>query len=114
MNLRLDSDGDLMIDKGTVRCSGNDFVAQLIKNRLKTLLGEWKLDNSIGIPWFTHLLRKNYSLDDIYGWIYKEVAATDGVKDIKFLKLVVNYERKLFVIFEVTSDYGTINNQVEV
>lgn len=115
MNLKLNADGDLAIDKGTERVSGTAYVGQLISNRLKTLKGEWGLDRSIGLPWFTEMLRHGFNLDHIYSVLAKAIRETYGVRSLDFLQL--NTEpatRKLHVTFKVTSEFGPIETSVEV
>lgn len=52
--------GDLELKHGDFLLCGDDkqAIAQAISVRLKTLAGEWFLDESIGIPYLTHILGK--------------------------------------------------------
>ena len=114
MNLKLNDEGDLIIDKGAVRCSGNEFIAQVIKTRFKTILGEWQLNLSVGLPWFDRLLGRNYSLDEIYAWAYKVLQETEGVQRVVAVQVMVLPERKARILFEVATMYGALRNSVEV
>lgn len=115
MNLKLNSGGDLEIGRGTVRVSGQAYVGQLISNRLKTIKGEWALNRTIGVPWFTDLLTHNYNLELIHSWIYKTLVETPNVTKVNNLVLAVDStDRKLLVQFEVESTYGTVTDTIGV
>lgn len=115
MNLKLDSSGDLVIDKGAGRVSGTEYVAQLIANRLKTLKGEWALDTSIGLPWYTDMLKRNPDVSFIYQTILTAIRNTYGVVDVTFLQLRTDpHNRKLYVDFKVSSLFGPVQNVMEV
>lgn len=114
-NLKLGSNNDLIIDRGAVRTSGLDYTAQLVSNRLKTLYGEWQLNRTIGLPWFTDLLRHSYNKDLIYGWVSKVVLSTPNVTGLSNLVLGIDKPtRTLIIYFEVTTIYGNTEGKVEV
>jgi hypothetical protein len=114
MNLELDSSGDLVIDKGVKFIRGNAAVAQLISNRLKTILGEWEINKTIGLPWFTDLLRHNPNMNLIYSWIMRIISETEGVIKVDVLQLVRTNDRKLHVGFKVETIYGPVTSNTEV
>lgn len=115
MNLKLDSSGDIIVGRGVSRVEGTEYIAQLTKNKLKTVLGEWELNKKIGIPWFDELLVHNYQLDTIYNWISKTILSTKEVKSLESLILRVDRrERKLFATFRATSTYGGISVTTDV
>lgn len=115
MNLKLGSDGDLVINRGAETVSGQQLVAQLIGNRLKTIKGEWSLNTTIGVPWFTDLLIHTYDLELVHSWIYKTLASTPYVTNVNNLVLAVDSQgRKLLVSFEVSSLYGNIIRTIGV
>lgn len=114
MNLKLDDNGDLVINKGAGRLSGIAYVAQLISNRLKTIKGEWELDRNDGLPWFTDMLKYNPDMSYIYTLILNAITNTYGVTSVDFLQLNRLPNRTLSVSFRVTSKYGLIDNTVEV
>lgn len=60
MDLKLDTNGDLDVtDNEMTLVTGYDAIAQHLKIRLKTFMGEWFLDTRIGIPYFQEFLIKN-------------------------------------------------------
>ncbi len=64
MDFQLDADtNDLVLVGGDiVLASGLQAVAQRIKDRLQTFLGEWFLDRDFGPPYLDDVLIKNPSL----------------------------------------------------
>lgn len=115
MNLKLDSDGDLIVGRGAARVSGAAYVGQLIANKLKTLYGEWQLNQTIGLPWFTDLLRHNYNEGLIFNWVHKTLSEVEYVTSVDSLELgVVKSERTLLISFTVSTIYGSVTNEVEV
>lgn len=115
MNLKLGTDGDLSIGRGAARTSGTEYVGQLLSNKLKTLYGEWELNKTIGLPWFSDLLTHNYNAGLIYNWVYKTLSECEYVVSVDNLTLgVVKDERQLFIYFEVTSLYGPLSKEVKL
>lgn len=115
MNLKLDSNNDLCIDRGAVRTRGLPYIAQLIKCKLQTIKGEWELNRTIGIPWFDDLLKHDYNLDLIYSWIHKTLLSVDGVTAVDDILLAVDtHERKLVVGFVVSTIYGSLSKTTKV
>lgn len=114
-NLKLDGKGDIIIGRGTERTSGLNYTSQLIGNRLKTLYGEWVLNKTIGIPWYTDILKHNYDLNLTYNWISRTLLNTPNVTGVVFLELVADKaSRILYVNFTVSTIYGELTNKVEV
>lgn len=115
MNLKLDSSGDLEIGRGAARTDGVEYTAQLVGNRLKTIKGDWELNKTIGLPWFTDLLRHSYNLDLIYKWVHKIISTTPNVVSVNNLTLGVDKgNRKLFISFDIKTIYGETTKSVEV
>lgn len=113
MNFKLDSSGDLIIGRGVARVDGKEYTAQLIKNKLKTLLGEWKLNTTVGLPWFDKLLGANYDFNLIYSWVYKTLLDTPGVTKVVLLE-VGKIGRTGIVAFNVDTIHGNITESLEV
>lgn len=63
--------------------SGTEAIAQHIGIRLRTFLGEWLLDEKVGIPYFTDILVKNPN-PAILQKIFRDcIAETPGVLSIE-------------------------------
>ncbi|ASD53984.1 baseplate wedge subunit [Escherichia phage ST32] len=108
-NLALDSNHDIIIGRGTTRISGAAQVAQLVKCRLLTIFGEWKLDNSLGLPWFEAIFAKQVRPSDIEAAIANIIRGTAGVQQLLSIDIDADYrDRKLGISFTALSDYGNI------
>lgn len=110
-NLALDSNHDIIIGRGATRIGGAGQIAQLVKCRLLTLLGEWKQDTSLGIPWFEGIFTKNVRPADIQLTIANIIRGTAGVQQLISIELDADYRaRTLTITFTAISDYGNISD----
>ena len=108
-NLALDSNHDIIIGRGTTRISGAAQVAQLVKCRLLTIFGEWKLDNSLGLRWFEAIFTKQVRPSDIEAAIANIIRGTAGVQQLISIDIDADYrDRRLGISFTALSDYGNI------
>lgn len=83
--------------------SGNaQFIQQKLFIKLKTVLGEWYLNTTVGLPWFTEIAKKNPDIDLIEDLIRAEILAESLVEEItEFTILYDNSVRELSVSFIV-------------
>ena len=110
-NLALDSNHDIIIGRGATRIGGAEQIAQLVKCRLLTLLGEWKQDTSLGIPWFEGIFTKNVRTADIQLTIANIIRGTAGVQQLISIELDADFRaRTLTITFTAISDYGNISD----
>ena len=110
-NLALDSNHDIIIGRGATRIGGAEQIAQLVKCRLLTLLGEWKQDTSMGIPWFEGIFTKNVRPADIQLTIANIIRGTAGVQQLISIELDADYRARILTItFTAISDYGNISD----
>ena len=110
-NLALDSNHDIIIGRGATRIGGAEQIAQLVKCRLLTLLGEWRQDTSLGIPWFEGIFTKNVRPADIQLTIANIIRGTAGVQQLISIELDADYRaRTLTITFTAISDYGNISD----
>ena len=59
-DIKLNSDWDIDISMSDlIQTTGRESIQQHWAQRLKTFLGEWFLDTSIGVPYFQQILKKN-------------------------------------------------------
>jgi hypothetical protein len=59
--------------------TGPEYAAQKIRQRFKLFLGEWFLDQSLGVPWFTEVFVKNPNLDLIRALFRAELLKGPGI-----------------------------------
>lgn len=113
-NLALDSNHDIIIGRGATRIIGAPQVAQLVKCRILTLLGEWKQDTSLGLPWFDGIFTKNVRPADIESALANIIRDTAGVQQLISININPDFrQRVLTVSFIAISDYGDITDFVE-
>ena len=112
-NLSIDSlSGDLVIGRSATRVSGVEYTAQLLKARIKTLLGEWEQDTSLGIDWFG-LLDRGATSSEIERSLRTLILQTVGVKAILNMELTPDYrERELGIAFTILSTEGITSKQI--
>lgn len=112
-NLKLDSNHDIIIGRGTTRVAGLDYTIQLVKNRLLTVLGEWKANKSLGLPWFSDIMVKAPDLSLVEGLILSCIKGTPHVLDVLRINLELDKSnRVLNVTFEALSDWGLFEGNV--
>jgi hypothetical protein len=112
-NLAIDPiTGDLVIGRSAARVVGVDYTAQLLRERLQTLLGEWEQDPTLGMDWIG-LLSRNAPITEIERKVRTLILETSQVLEIISLTVIPNYRlRKLSIDFVVASTHGDINGSV--
>lgn len=109
-DLALDGDGDLSIVDGTLQTvDGDAHLSQFLRIRLLTFLGEWFLDQRIGVPYFRDVLVKDPNPTVLRGVFRRVIANTPGVVQIlAFSTSLESTTRQLSVAWEVLTDTGSI------
>ena len=87
-----------------------EAVAQAISTRLKLFQGEWFLDSSAGVPYYTEVLGENTrsTYDDA---IRSAILETQGVTDILSYNSTPGDSRSLLITATVSTQYGSIDIQ---
>lgn len=110
MQLAIDRATNDIIKKdggGVVRVSEGRYTIQAVRSKLRTMLGEWLLNPSIG--WLSLAdFEKNPDLFDIEMRATAIILETKGVKSVDSMTLTLS-KRILNVAFEATTIYGTIS-----
>lgn len=104
MNFALDPvHHDIYLDANGQIALAQAPLDQRIDCRLRTFLGEFWLDQTIGIPYFQEILKKNPDLDNVRSAFALEIQKVQGVKTLESLSVSIDRaNRKLTVIFSVT------------
>lgn len=80
MNLLLDSTGDLDLSTGNLALvTGPDEIAQKLKVRYRFFLGEWFLDQRLGVPYIQTIFEKGTSEVLIRNKLQKVAITCPGV-----------------------------------
>ena len=94
---------------------GVDLVRQRIKQRLLTILGEWFLDQSIGLPWFGELNQKGITQSRVRTLLIRQITQTAGVLRLEDFSLEYdNQNRTLSVAFRVETVAGILQDGITV
>lgn len=113
MHLALDkATGDLIFGEtgGVVRVSEGRFVVQQVRCKLRTWLGEWALNPTVG--WVSvEDFEKNFDLFSIENRARRIILNTKGVLTILSLELDFS-KRKLTLGFQAKTIYGIIEDTV--
>lgn len=111
---------DILINPATgdIELVGNDFalttgiaaIQQHLSQRLKTFLNEWFLDNRIGVPYFEHVLKKNFDAVVVDTVFKKVIIDTPGILELlAFNADLDNSARTLNITFKARTSEGIIN-----
>lgn len=116
MNLGINSSGDIDIQSGQlVLIEGQEEIRQHLEQRLRTFLGEWFLDQSIGLPYFDDILKKNVIASEVESIFINEILSTPGVvRLIEFTLDLDKAQRALKVSFVAETVDGIIEFSAEV
>lgn len=102
-DLFLDASGQLARNVGT-----KAVLAQGIASRIRTMLGEWYQDPSIGIDYLDQVLVKSPDLPTLQRYFAGQIAKVSGVKTVLNVSVtLLGAERTLQVSFEVVAEDGT-------
>jgi hypothetical protein len=87
-----------------------EAIAQAITIRLKTMSGEWFLDQSLGIPYLTEILGRKRSTPFLRTLILSQIESLPDIRAVKDFSIEVDAERTAHIKFSaVLSDLRTIN-----
>ena len=104
MNLALDPIyHDIYLDANGQIALTQTPLDQRIDCRLRTFLGEFWLDVTLGIPYFQEILKKNPDMQAVRAAFAAEIQKVSGVKVLNSLEVSMDRAlRKLTVTFNVT------------
>lgn len=102
--------GDLVLENGDlVFVSGVDSIAQDIKLALGLCLGEWFLDETVGVPYFQKILgQKIPDLLVVREIFRQQLLAVPGVLDVVDITVTLGGARTLLVNWKVSTDLGEL------
>lgn len=110
IDIKVDDNDNIVIENGDIAIVKDaEEVEQSLKIRLKMWLGEWFLDESLGLDFLGKIFKKNYSKQDIDNEIKKVILGTFGVVRILAYSSEVIKENKLETLkvkFSVSTIYS--------
>lgn len=109
-DLLLNSAGDIdVVDNELIIVDGDDAILQHLSIRLKFFLGEWFLDERIGVPYYQDILKKNPNLVAVRTIFRDAILKTPGVESIDRFDLTIDANiRKMYVSFTIKKDDSSI------
>lgn len=109
-DLLLTEENDLLIsESGDIVFT--DSISQAIKIRLKWFLGEWKINQGYGIPYYQEVFIKNPSTALLEDRLRTEILTVSGVNTVDNIVIKLDKaERKAKITFSVNS--GTETGEV--
>lgn len=94
-----------------VMAEGLDLIAQKIKIRLQTFLGEWFLDITHGVPYFEDILIKNPREGVVATLLRGQVRAVEGVRQITSMVLEMDHRKRILTVsFNCDTVLGPISD----
>lgn len=97
------ANGDLSI------IAGVPSIVQAIRQKVRAVLGEWFLDETVGVDWYDSIFVKNPDLSAIGAILRAAIAGVPGVVDIQtFSATLDKVHRALSVSFTATDDTGEL------
>lgn len=113
-NLALDqTTGDLLEVANQIKqVTELNALAQAIYSDLKTFVGEYWLNKTIGVPYFEVVFVKSIDLSFKKTLLKNEILRRDEVLEITSFKAdFIGETRELTVVFSAKTTLGTIENQ---
>ena len=94
--------GDLAISGGRLRLTelGAESVAQKLRVRLRLFRGEWFMDTSVGVPYYTDVLGR-HPLSAVEALLRQAIVTCPGVKTLESFTFAVNPDRTATLTFGV-------------
>ncbi len=108
---------DIIFKDGQIQIiSDGEKLAQDLKTRLKINLGEARLDNKYGFPFFLVFQTKRLGLSEIESIIKQYILDTNGVESITkfFLQYSGGNERNFLVTFSVKATEEYLIDDIQV
>jgi len=105
---------DLLVQNGDLVITPTqlDAIQQHIVQRIRIFLGEWFLDNTIGLPYFQQILVKNPNQSVIDSLFASQILSTPGVTLLNSYSFRVDFvNRTLNISFSALTTSGTVNYQ---
>lgn len=101
-DLEVGRDGQLVCTLTTA-----ETLAQRIRTRMQTFLGEYYLDERVGVPYFEEVQRKNPDISSVRALLLAELLRVPGVKSVSQFDTEFDSKARTFKIyFQATSDEG--------
>lgn len=112
MDILLDEDGDVLFTNGesSVTSIGAEDLAQRLQIRLRTFLGEYFMDNTLGVDWFGRVFGKNRSKTAVDALLQEEILKERDALQITNYSSSIGTDRTFTCTFSVRTEDGAVAN----
>jgi hypothetical protein len=109
--LAQDNDGDILIDMNKFSLvDGLSEIRQRLIQNLRTFLGEWFLDTTLGVPYHQLIFEKDTPPTVVEDLLKNAILETVGVTGLKsWQRLDLSSTRELRVSFIVSTSQGDLS-----
>lgn len=116
MDIQQTTTGDIAIVNNTIHFfTGADEVGQRITQRLRTFLGEWFLNQNIGVPYFQEILKKNPNNRIVEAVFKREIIDTPGVIGLESFEILAdNATRVITLRIRCKTESGDVQTEVTI
>ena len=102
---------DIETENNNLRFTKNvtEWLSAKIEARLKTFYREWFVNQTIGVPYFEKILKKQVDINNVQVILSDVIKQTTGVDEL--LEFEIDYDgttRKYFYTFKVIATEGTL------
>lgn len=108
---KLDSNGDYSFGRGALNfyIDSSAAVAQAIQTSLNLFQGEWFLDITAGVPWYTQVV--GYDTQALYDSLIKDkIKSVEGVLSIiSYTSTLDTRARQLDIAVQVSTIFGVVS-----
>lgn len=106
----VNDNNDIVIENNKlVLVEGQDEIRQLLLERLRTFLGEWMLDTSLGISYFENIFKKRVNVNIITSIFKKAIRGTPGILELTQFELdFTGSARLLDIAFRARTQAGIL------
>lgn len=109
IDILLNGDNDLDLTTYNLRLAKTeDYIVQKLGVKLRTILGEWFLDTSVGVPYFQDIFKKQIDPATVESVIKAAILESPGIVSLLSFDMSLSADRQLTVSFSVESDVGEL------
>ena len=108
--LKLDESGDIdLSEQQPVQIGGPDALKQAVEIALKFFLGEWFVNETIGVDYHGTVFGKNPNMPAIREMLRRQILSVPKVTDVLSLTTELDAERELTGTFKADTEFGVIS-----
>ena len=91
-----------------------ETVAQRLKIRLLTFLGEWIINTAYGVPWWQSILGKKQPKERVDLILQQQILLEEGVKELVSFTSILSSNRQYSATFRVKVRTGEVTEPITI